>query len=394
MIAVAVIALSLRTPFSGVGALVSFIQKDMNLSSGIAGMMTTIPLIMFALTAPLAGVISHYMDHRAMIQISLALTFAGMLIRSYLGLAGLFIGTMIAGIGVGFLNVLIPVMIRREFPGKIGMMTSIYTMSMTVMSAVASGSSVWFAENLHGWNHSLAIFGVLPLSALIIWTAASANALDSGANRPNPSENASLEKLFCIHNVYLALLMGLQAFLFFSMIAWLPSILIHSGIPENTAAVFLLALQLMSVVSNLSIPVIVQYSKHKGAFAILAASLYLVGLAGLLIKNPSIPLVVVSIVLLGLANGMSLSLALMFITLSGKNQRQSTQLSAFAQSLGYLLASPGSFLMGALFDWTKSWFLPIVMAMAISVFMAVAGKRAGDGLKCLDKPDSEQVVRE
>lgn len=380
-VAVAVVAFSLRTPFSGVGSLIPLIQRDLNLSYKTAGTITTIPLVMFALTAPLAGALLQRINMRRMLQISLILIFAGVCIRSYFGIAGLFIGTMLTGVGVGFLNVTIPVLIRCEFPEKTGTMTSIYTLSMTIMSAIVSGSSIWLVQTLHVWNNALASVGVFPIIAIMLWTMVSRNAHDSKVKAENSHGEIPISKLFCTHNVRLALVMGLQAFLFYFMIAWLPSILIKNGIPSQLAAVFMSVLQLMGIVSNTIIPTAVQKAGNKGIFAIVAAIIYFAGLSGLLIQSPHMFITVISVVLLGLANGMSFCLALMFITLSGKNQEQSSKVSAFAQSFGYLLASPGAFVMGALFDLTNAWVFPIAIAMLISIFIAIVGKKAGDGLK-------------
>src|SRR5699024_8551429 len=129
-----------------------------------------LPLLAFALLSPFAPKIANRIGMERTIFISLILLTCGMIIRSLFGPASLFAGTLIIGIAIAFGNVLLPGLIKMKFPLKVGLMTGIYAVSMTLIGALASGLSVPFLSigNI-GWEGSLAFWGIISLIALLVW---------------------------------------------------------------------------------------------------------------------------------------------------------------------------------------------------------------------------------
>lgn len=164
------ISFNLRAPITAVGSVVDMIQTDYMLSSGMAGFITTLPLLAFAIVSPFVTRVSNKLGYGKTMTLGLVLILIGELIRSYTNVSGLFIGTAFLGIGIAIGNVLIPGIIKLKFPNKIGLMTSLYTSGMFLFAAVGAGVSVPIAKGLNlGWKNSLASWFVLTFITLLIW---------------------------------------------------------------------------------------------------------------------------------------------------------------------------------------------------------------------------------
>ncbi len=164
------ISFNLRAPITAVGSVVEMIQEEYLLSSGKAGLITTLPLIAFALISPFVAKISHRWGYGKTMAGGLGFIFVGLVIRSYTNLSGLFIGTALLGIGIALGNVLIPSIIKLKFPSKVGLVTSVYTSSMIIFAALGAGVSLPLAKGLNlGWRHALAIWLLLTFTTFIIW---------------------------------------------------------------------------------------------------------------------------------------------------------------------------------------------------------------------------------
>lgn len=375
--AVAFTAFSLRAPFSGVGSLVSFIKADCSLSSGAAGIITTIPLVVFGVTAPLAGVIARKTGYITPVPVCFLLMLAGGAVRSYAGVAGLFMGTVMIGAGIGFLNVAMPVIIKSEGGGKVGLLMSIHTAAMTLMSAVSSGVSVGVANAAGGWKNSLAIFAAFPVIALAVWLMCARSLPDVRPESCGVRECRLFSKL----NIGIAAVMGGQALLFFSLIAWLPSIAAGKGADSSAAAMLLLLMQVVGLLSNMAAPALIDKSRKKGNVMLLAGAIYIVGIVMLIFGPGGMAWLIASSSVLGLANGLSFTGALMYMTLAGKTKAESSALSAFSQSAGYLIAAPSPFILGAVYDAAGSWVIPGVLLVLCATAMGAVGKLAGDKIK-------------
>lgn len=160
ILGIIVIAANLRTPLTSVGPLVSFIRDDVHISNTLAGLITTVPLLAFALLSPLVPKLGRRYGVERIILIALIFLTVGIVIRSLSGAVNLFIGTAVLGFAIAICNVLLPSIIKRDFPNKIGSMTGVYSISMNLCGAIASGISVPLAVNAGlKWQGALGIWG-------------------------------------------------------------------------------------------------------------------------------------------------------------------------------------------------------------------------------------------
>ncbi|MGX7394572.1 MFS transporter [Carnobacterium mobile] len=164
------IATNLRAPLTSVRPLVGHIRDQLQLSNALAGMITTLPLLAFAFISPFVPRLGRKFGIEFMVLCAIIFLTFGILIRSTSGTANLYIGTAMLGLAISVCNVLLPSLIKREFPRKIGVMTGVYSISMNLFGAIASGISIpIMMKSGYGWQGALGIWGILSFLSIFFW---------------------------------------------------------------------------------------------------------------------------------------------------------------------------------------------------------------------------------
>jgi MFS transporter, CP family, cyanate transporter len=370
------VAFNLRPSITSVGPVIHSIRADLHISNGTAGFLTTLPLIAFALLSLVAPPLSRKWGNERTIFVGLFTLACGILIRSAGTVFTVFFGTIWIGIGIAIGNVLLPGIVKEKFPEQAGLMTSIYTTSMNTFAAIGSAVSIPLADALNGgWKSSLSFWAWMAIAALCIWIPQIRSANQNrSAKAGSPRTGATLMWRSPLA-WYVTFFMGLQSFLFYCTITWLPAILQSRGFCEETAGWMVSAMQLISLPATFATPVLAnRLSQQKGiAFAI--GLFHLAGIIGLFTSEPV--LLYISIAMIGIAQGASVSLALTLITLRTAHAKEAANLSGMSQSVGYLLAAFGPILLGFLFDATRSWVPSLVLLLAATVCLIFSGLGAG-----------------
>lgn len=374
ILGIIVIAANLRTPLTAVGPLVSLIRDDVHISNTLAGLITTVPLLAFALLSPLVPKLGRRYGVERIILIALIFLTVGIVIRSLSGAANLFIGTAILGFAIAVCNVLLPSIIKRDFPNKMGSMTGVYSISMSLSGAIASGISVPLAMNAGlKWQGALGIWGILSFISILCWLPQFRNQTKRTAttNRKTAGDvNVWRSPLAW----QVTMFMGIQSMVFYVLIAWLPEILKQQGIPSNQSGWYLSIMQLAMLPFTFMVPVIAGRLSSQRSLVAVTCTLLLTGTLGLLYGSSGI--VLLWIILLGIGGGFAFSLSMMFFGLRTENAHQAAELSGMAQSIGYLLAAVGPALIGYLHDATNRWNLPLFILLGASVLLFLVGMGA------------------
>ncbi|WP_052398714.1 MFS transporter [Geomicrobium sp. JCM 19039] len=169
LLGIILIASTLRTPMTSVGPLLPFIQEGLGLSNAVAGSITTIPLLAFALLSPFAPRIAERVGAERLVFAALLFIAIGIGVRYFMYVPALFIGTVFIGAGIAVGNVLLPGIVKKNFPLHIGLVTGLYGISMNIVAAIGSGVSEPIARAGLNWNGSLAIWGFVVFFALVVW---------------------------------------------------------------------------------------------------------------------------------------------------------------------------------------------------------------------------------
>lgn len=370
------VSFNLRPAITSVGPLIGMIQDDIGLAHWSTGILTSLPLICFAFMSPIAPKISFRLTNEWTLLLGLVVLFIGILIRSITMTFFLFTGTFLIGIGIAVCNVILPVIIKEKFPLKFGLLTSVYSTSMTLFAALASGFSVPLANGLNlGWQKSLFIWGIPTIAAIIIWMylvkgnkgqQAKIKSTRTGSNRMWRSLLAW----------QVALYMGFQSFLFYVTMTWLPQILQYQGVDITTSGWLLSFSQFIGVPIGFIVPVLAGRFRKQSWMVVVLGVFSLLGLGGLFLHS-SYPIMITSIIFLGIGLGGTFPLCLALLGLRCKDARQAAELSGMAQSVGYILAAAGPMLIGYLYDFTHAWSAPLITMMIVGCLLILFGIGAG-----------------
>ncbi|MBU5267141.1 CynX/NimT family MFS transporter [Virgibacillus proomii] len=371
-----VVAFNLRPSITSVGPLIGTIRDHLGLSNWSAGMLTSLPLIAFAVMSPLVTKLSNRFTNERVMLLGLFGLFIGITLRSMAIISLLFVGTLLIGLGIAICNVLLPSVIKEKFPMKVALMTSIYSTAMGISAATASGLSVPIAEGLHfGWQIALIVWAIPALLGIIVWIYLRKQLTDHYRVLYQPIiEQKQIWRSPLAWQV--AAFMGFQSFLFYVTISWMPEILQAYGISASAAGWMLSFLQFIGLPASFIVPVLAgQYRSQHGI--VLAMGLFsIIGYTGLLLGKSNI-VMVVSIILIGFSLSGTFALALTLLGMRARNGKQAAQLSGMAQSVGYVLAAIGPFLVGYLYDKTQTWDIPLLTLISVAIIVVVFGFGAG-----------------
>ncbi|MGG1611044.1 CynX/NimT family MFS transporter [Paenibacillus phoenicis] len=399
--AVLLTAAALRSPITGVGALIGEIEAATGLSHAMSGMLTTLPLIAFAVFALAAPGLSAKLGIERTLFYSMVLMTGGILVRSLPSVAALFAGTALIGIAIAVCNVLLPGLIKRDFPQQVGLMTSLFTTCLTFWAAISSGISVPLSQGPLGWRGALTIWVVLTAIASLVWLPLLPKRTEAGQNlnkasvagrsatpegevtnttaRPQSDLSQASGPRLRIWRSRVAWLvtmfMGFQSILFYVSISWLPDILQERGMSAEQAGWMLSMMQLISMAGSFLMPLYAARSDSQKWMTAATAALCVIGFGG--IWAGSVALAPLFILLLGIGAGSTFGLAIVFFSLRSRTTEQANALSGMAQSIGYILAAFGPTLFGYLHDLSGNWDTPLAVITGVSIITALFGYAAG-----------------
>ncbi|WP_338471685.1 MFS transporter [Niallia sp. XMNu-256] len=378
LIGIIFIAVNLRAPLTSVGPLVETIRDQLHISNTMAGMITTLPLIAFALFSMFVPRLTQRLGMERVLFFSIIILTFGITLRSISGITYLYIGTAILGLGIAACNVLLPSMIKREYPERIGLMTGVYSVSMNLSGAIASGVSVPIAFGLgYGWQGALGVWGILSFLSILFW-------LPQVLKRSNQTPKAGIHHQTTDHGRkvwrsslawQVTIFMGLQSMVFYILITWLPEILKGQGFSPDQSGWYLSIMQMAVLPVTFIAPILAGRMSNQRLLVIITSSSLLTGILGLLYG--SMNFIGLWVVLLGMGSGFSFSLAMMFFSLRTENAKQAAELSGMAQSVGYLLAATGPTLFGYLNDITGSATIPLLLLTGVTIALMLVGLGAG-----------------
>ena len=371
VLAIVLLAANLRPALTSVAPLIGQIRTDTGVSNGVAGLLTGLPLLAFAVLSPIAPRLARRFDMERVLLASLLVLAVGILLRSAGVVAALFLGTAILGAAIAVGNVLLPSLVKREFPERTGLMTSTYTTALAVSAAIAAGASFPIAYQVDiGWRGSLSLWALLALVAAVAWFPQVRSADPANASTGTSRGVTGLWGSVLAWQV--TLFMGLQSLGYYVVLTWLPEILQEEVGVSAAQAGWMLALAQVVVIPAMFIaPVLADRRPSQYSVVVVAVTLTGVGTLGLLVAASTAT--VLWIVLLGLGQGACFSLALTFFALRAPDSEHAAALSGMAQSVGYLLAAGGPLFFGLLRDATHAWTAPLTLLVAVTVCLLITG---------------------
>lgn len=365
------IALNLRPALSSLAPLLRQIEASTGLSSSAIGLLTTLPVLCLGLFAPLAPRLARRWGSERTLGAILALLAGGIVLRSLLPPLGLFLGSLIAGACIGILGVLLPALVKRDFPAQAGQLMGLYTMMLCIGAAVAAGATAPLAAAFDGrWQPALATWALVAVVALLVWLP---QLRQPPTAAPRRGAGGSLWRNRLAWQI--TLYMGLQSSLAYIVFGWLPTLLMDRGLGVVQAGLMLSGSVMTQLVSALTAPWLATRGQDQRLAIVVVMSLTLAGLLGCLYAP--VGSLWLWAVILGLGQGGTFSLALALLVLRSRDAETAGRLSGMAQGAGYSLASLGPLLVGIIHDATHGWAPMGVLFTLIAVLATLFGLGAG-----------------
>ncbi|WP_238440755.1 CynX/NimT family MFS transporter [Streptomyces sp. TR1341] len=387
-------AVNLRPAITSLGALLEEVRDGLGMSGSVAGLLTSVPPLCFAVFGVMAPRLARRFGPAAVVCAGMAAIFTGLLIRPYAGgTAGFLAASALALMGIAVSNVLMPVIVKRWFPDRVGSMTGLYSMVLALGTSLPAAVTVPMTHALGGnWKLGLAVWAVLAAAAVVPWiplvregrersvpAARSAKAQAQAQTPASASARAAEEqpplRITRSRTAWaLAVFFGLQATAAYITMGWMPQIFRDAGVSAGTAGLLLAVTMVMGVPLAFVIPRIAARLPHQGPIVLVLGVCGLAGYAGLYLA-PAAGAWAWAL-LLGIAN-CAFPLALTMVGMRARSGPGVAQLSAFAQSTGYLISIPGPLLVGVLYQHSGGWGLPIALMAGLMVPQMVVGVLAG-----------------
>ena len=364
------VALSLRGPVTGLPPLLDRISTDLNLSSSQSGLLTSLPLLAFGFFAPVASWLTRHFRIERILAAGVFLIATGMIIRTLGSISTLYSGALFIGAGIAIGNVLLPSLLKREFPNYVVQLTAIYVLMMSVggflMSSLAVPLSLYAEQPdvslpMSGWSFALACQSLLILLPLVVWFSGK---ITQGQIPQTGLIDISSSVWRSITAWQVASFLAVNSLINYVVVAWVPAILIHHGYTDSTAGLYQGYLQLAGAIPSLILaPFINRLGSHR-RLCLCATGLTFLSLSGFLFIPSWSGFWSVSF---GFGISMGFILGLSFVSLRTNSPKQAASLSGMAQLMGYTLAAIGPVLIGALYDWQHSWNAPLYIMIGISL---------------------------
>ncbi|WP_331445132.1 MFS transporter [Streptomyces xanthochromogenes] len=378
LVGIVLASLNMRAALASVSPLVSDISQSFGLSSTASSLVTSVPVLFLGLGALVAPWLARRFGSEPVLLFALLLLAVGILVRVAPSPVALYGGGVLVGTAIALLNVLMPGLIKRDFPDRAASMTSVYTGAMIAGATLVAASSVPLEKAFGGsWEASLAVWSLLAVLAAVTWLpqvliarGRTGHEVRMASARPGTgTAGKSVWRSALAWQV--TLFMGLQSLWSYVLIAWMPTIFTDHGMSRSTAGVIFAFNNLIQVAGAFAVPLLAGRMRSQRPLIVLVTSLVAAGYAGLMIAPVSGAWLWAGV--LGIGQGGAVGLALTMIVLRSGDAQTAARLSGMAQTVGYLLAAVGPLAAGAVHQATGGWTIPIALVLGVCAAALAVG---------------------
>ncbi|MFQ6386392.1 CynX/NimT family MFS transporter [Priestia aryabhattai] len=360
-------AFNLRPGLTSVSPVLHGITKDLGMSSTLASLLTSIPLVCFGFCSLFAGRLANRYQPEKMITLAITCIGIATFLRAFTNSSiYLLITALLIGAGIGVVSPLLSGFIKSHFPDKAASMISIYSTSMVVGASISIGLTTplqhWFN---HSWKNGLAFWSILALLAIPLWlmvikqsrVPASNFSQKTKASLPLKNKKAWLLTSF----------VGIVTLLFYCFAAWLPAIVEEKGWTPAFGGLVGTIAMIAQLPATLLLPSLLKVLPSRRFWITTFTLSIIIGLSLLCFTNVT---PIVSSICLGVGAGGLVSLTLLLPLDMASSSMEASTWSAMTQAIGYMIGAVGPFIIGFLHDYLGS-FVPTLYLLIIIGFIAI-----------------------
>lgn len=370
LFAILVLAFNLRPVAVSVGPVLTDISADLGMSGTVAGVLTSLPTICFAVFGALAPGVSRRLGMHHTVGLAIAALIIGQAARAWVSSSWAFLAlSVLALAGMAMCNILLPALVRHHFPNRIGLATALYSLTMSIGVTLASIGTVPLALALGGWRAAFTAGVLIALAAAVCWLPMLR--LNSGRHGHMGHRSITIADVARTRmGWFMAVLFGLQSAHAYSIFGWLPTIFMDAGMDQLSAGIMLgiatgVGIPMAFLVPRYAVRVGQPVGMFLGIMAFLAA-----GFLGMLLAPMAAPWLWSALLAIGTS---SFPLILALLGMRSHTPAGTTALSGFTQSVGYTIAAFGPVLVGALNELTDSWTPSLLLQLGMVVPMTFVG---------------------
>jgi CP family cyanate transporter-like MFS transporter len=373
LLGILLVAINLRSAVASLSPIVTKVDADIPLSALAIGVLGMLPPVCFAVFGIITPLMTRRFGLEGVLIAALAAILAGHLLRGGAGsLVWLLLGSGVVFAGLGIGNVLLPPLVKKYFPDRVGLITSLYATLLAVSTLVPPLVAVPVAEAA-GWRLSLGVWAVLALVAVVPWVTMLVRHRTVGTATPviEEADAAMLGRIWHSPTAWaIAVVFATSSLNVYALFAWLPELLRETaGVSPGQAGALLALYGAMGIPTALIIPVLTARMKNVGLLVYAGAAVFLIGDLGLLLAPAAAPWLWVSFAGLG---PLFFPLALVLINMRTRSHEGSVALSGFVQGVGYTLGALGPLVVGLLRETTGGWLWPLVFLIATALASTIA----------------------
>jgi CP family cyanate transporter-like MFS transporter len=413
VVALIVTAVNLRPAVTSIGPVLQEVRRGLGMSSTVAGLLASVPPLCFSIFGVGAPRLERRFGRGRVVLAGMCALTAGLALRPLAHNTVSFLAASVLALaGLGVANVMMPVVVKHYFPDRVGFMTGVYAMGISLGTTIGAAATAPISNALGGdWRGALWVWALPAALTIPCWLPFLRDRVQPPAGpaarsahvvhpcTPMPADGPSPWRLTRSRTAWaMAIFFGLQVSVIFCAMGFLAQIFRDAGVSSDVAGLLLAVAMAIGVPVSLVLPAIAGRMRSQGALVVGLAVFGLAGFAGLGLAPAGLPWVWAFLIGVSCT---SFPLALVMIGLRARTESGVAQLSAFAQCVGYLLSVPGPILVGLLHQYTASWTAPIVFMAALLIPQTISGLLAGRNRTIEDevdlstpRPSKDMEVRE
>ncbi|MGO2278993.1 MULTISPECIES: MFS transporter [unclassified Psychrobacter] len=365
--AMVLLAINMRAPIVALGSIAPVVKDALDISEFQIGWLGAIPMLSFAIGALISPAIGKRFGLENTLIAMIGLLTVGMVIRTAIPTwGGFLIGTLLLTLAIGFANTLAAPVIKQRTPQHIPLITGLLSLTMTIAAGIVAGVVLPLSEQV-GWQWALGGWTILSIFAFVIWLFLRVRLGSSNHQAVIPAalDASEISMWRTTFAWQIAIFMGLQSLLFYTIASFLPSIWVSKGLSAVSAGQMNAVFQFMAPISILSLTWLVNRGRPIQALAVFAAVLNVVGILG--VSYLSTDLAWLWSGMMGMGCAAIFTLCMMLFSMRTYTTNQASELSGMAQAVGYVIAFFGPLGTGWLHEMTDSWSMPLFILLILMI---------------------------